>query len=173
MLKIGVLSDTHGYVPPQLYNFFKNCDEIWHAGDWGDIETYEKMKSFKPLKTVWGNIDNKELRIEMPEYLLFSVEDLSVLMIHIGGYPGKYSHRCLELIKANRPDVMVCGHSHILKVMRDKSFGLMHFNPGACGLKGFHSKCTALRFDVEGKTLKNLEVWEMPKNTENNRENAG
>lgn len=163
MLKIGILSDTHGYVPPQLYDFFKNCDELWHAGDWGDIETYEKLKSFKPLRTVWGNIDNKDLRLEMPEHLLFRAEDLNVLMIHIGGYPGKYSHRCLDLIKSNRPDIMVCGHSHILKVMRDKTYGLMHFNPGACGMKGFHAKCTALRFEVEGKNLKNLEVWEMPR----------
>lgn len=163
MLKIGILSDTHGYVPPQLYDFFKNCDELWHAGDWGDVETYEKLRSFKPLRTVWGNIDNKDIRLEMPEHLLFRAEDLNVLIIHIGGYPGKYSHRCLDLIKSNRPDIMVCGHSHILKVMRDKTYGLMHFNPGACGMKGFHAKCTALRFEVEGKNLKNLEVWEMPR----------
>jgi len=163
MLKIGILSDTHGYVPPQLYDFFKNCDELWHAGDWGDVETYEKLRLFKPLRTVWGNIDNKDIRLEMPEHLLFRAEDLNVLIIHIGGYPGKYSHRCLDLIKSNRPDIMVCGHSHILKVMRDKTYGLMHFNPGACGMKGFHAKCTALRFEVEGKNLKNLEVWEMPR----------
>jgi putative phosphoesterase len=163
MLKIGILSDTHGYVPPQLYDFFKNCDELWHAGDWGDVETYEKLRSFKPLRTVWGNIDNKDIRLEMPEHLLFRAEDLNVLIIHIGGYPGKYSHRCLDLIKSNRPDIMVCGHSHILKVMRDKTYGLMHFNPGACGMKGFHAKFTALRFEVEGKNLKNLEVWEMPR----------
>ncbi len=165
MLKIGILSDTHGFVPPQLYNFFKNCDEIWHAGDWGDINTFNQLKAFKPLKTVWGNIDGKELRIEMPEHIIFKAEDLTVLMIHIGGYPGKYSHKCNELIKSNRPDVMVCGHSHILKVMRDKTYGLMHFNPGAAGQKGFHTVSTALRFEVNGKNMSKLEVWEMPRKT--------
>ncbi|MBP9186557.1 MAG: metallophosphoesterase family protein [Bacteroidia bacterium] len=165
MLRIGILSDTHGDIPPQLYNFFKNCDEIWHAGDWGDIDTFNKLKAFKPLKTVWGNIDGKELRIEMPEHIIFKAEELKVLMIHIGGYPGKYSHKCSELIKANRPDVMVCGHSHILKVMRDKTYGLMHFNPGAAGQKGFHAVSTALRFEVNGKNMSKLEVWELPRKT--------
>ena len=163
MIKIGVLSDTHGDFPAQLYRFFENCDQIWHAGDWGNIETYNTLKQFKPLQSVWGNIDGQELRIEMPEHAIFTVEQLKVLLIHIGGYPGKYSKKCLRLIHTHRPDIMVCGHSHILKVIRDKEFGLMHFNPGAAGLKGFHSKCTALRFTIEGKTCKNLEVWEMPK----------
>jgi hypothetical protein len=101
--------------------------------------------------------------MEMPEYTIFNVEELSVLIMHIGGYPGKYTNRCSELIKANRPDIMVCGHSHILKVMRDKKYGLMHFNPGACGKKGFHSLCTAIRLEIDGKIMRNLEVWEMPK----------
>ena len=163
MLKIGILSDTHGFVPPQLYGFFDKCDEIWHAGDWGDLETFKKLTEFKPLITVWGNIDGKELRTEMPEVQVFTREGLKILMIHIGGYPGKYSFRCSELIKLHRPDVMVCGHSHILKVMRDKTFGLMHFNPGAAGNKGFHSLCTAIRFDIDGDKMLNLEVWELPK----------
>ncbi|MES2689830.1 MAG: metallophosphoesterase family protein, partial [Bacteroidota bacterium] len=121
------------------------------------------INSFKPLKTVWGNIDGKELRTEMPEWVVFEAEQLKVLMIHIGGYPGKYSSRCLELIKQNRPDIVVCGHSHILKIMRDKTYGLMHFNPGAAGFKGFHSLSTALRFVIDGKQMKDMEVWEMPK----------
>jgi uncharacterized protein len=165
MKRIGILSDTHGYVPAQLYDFFKDCDELWHAGDWGDLKTYEAVKAFKPLKTVWGNIDGKELRMEMPETLLFEEEGVKVLMMHIGGYPGKYSHQCHELIKKNRPDLMVCGHSHILKVMRDRSYGLMHINPGACGFKGFHSICTAVRVTLQDKGLQNLEVWEMPRNS--------
>lgn len=163
MKRIGILSDTHGYMPPQLYDFFKDCDELWHAGDWGDIQTFDAVSTFKPLKTVWGNIDGKELRSEIPETLLFEAEQLKVLMIHIGGYPGKYSARCLELIKQNRPDILVCGHSHILKIMRDKTYGLMHFNPGAAGFKGFHSLSTALRFVVDGRQMKEMEVWEMPK----------
>lgn len=163
MKRIGILSDTHGYMPPQLYDFFKDCDELWHAGDWGDLQTFDAINSFKPLKTVWGNIDGKELRTEMPESVVFEAEQLKVLMIHIGGYPGKYSARCLELIKQNRPDIVVCGHSHILKIMRDKTYGLMHFNPGAAGFKGFHSLSTALRFVIDGKQMKDMEVWEMPK----------
>jgi uncharacterized protein len=165
MKQIGILSDTHGFVPPQLYQFFEQCDELWHAGDWGDIETYEKLRDFKPLKTVWGNIDGKELRIEMPEVLLFETEKLKVLMLHIGGYPGKYSLKCHDLIKKHRPDIIVCGHSHILKVMRDKTYGLMHFNPGAAGVKGFHAKSTALRLTINGSRMSNLEVWEMPRKT--------
>ncbi len=163
MKRIGIISDTHGHIPSQVYRFFENCDEVWHAGDWGDLETFQQLRAFKPLKTVWGNIDGKELRLEMPEYDVFKVESMKVLMIHIGGYPGKYSHKCQELIKTHRPDIMVCGHSHILKVMRDKTYGLMHFNPGAAGLKGFHSKCTALRLEIVDNKCQNLEVWEMPK----------
>lgn len=163
MVKIGILSDTHGFIPSQVYRFLENCDEIWHAGDWGDLKTYDELKAFKPLRAVWGNIDGKDLRVEMPEYLVFEVENLKVLMIHIGGYPGKYSNKCLELIKTHRPDIMVCGHSHILKVMRDNTYGLMHFNPGAAGNKGFHAKCTALRFEIAAGKCQNLEVWEMPK----------
>lgn len=163
MKRIGILSDTHGYIPPQLYEFFKDCDELWHAGDWGDLKTLDAIRNFKPLKTVWGNIDDKAIRLEMPEYTLFDCENLKVLMIHIGGYPGKYSSKCLELIKLNCPDVMVCGHSHILKVMRDKTYGLMHINPGACGYKGFHSISTAIRFVVDGNQMKDMEVWEIPK----------
>jgi putative phosphoesterase len=161
MLKVGILSDTHGFVPPQLYRFFDECDEIWHAGDWGDPEIFFQMQQFKPLKTVWGNIDGSVIRHEMPEVLCFKAEELKVLMLHIGGYPGKYSPKCLQLIKEQKPDIMVCGHSHILKVMRDKQFNLMHFNPGAAGYKGFHTQCTALRLHIDQSKLSNLEVWEM------------
>lgn len=165
MLKVGILSDTHGFVPSQLYRFFDECDEIWHAGDWGNPEIFFEMQRFKPLKTVWGNIDGTVLRHEMPEILHFKVEGLKVLLLHIGGYPGNYSPQGLRLIKEHTPDVMVCGHSHILKVMRDKQFNLMHFNPGAAGYKGFHTKCTALRLNINEDKLSNLEVWEMPKSS--------
>ena len=163
MRKIGLLSDTHGYLPSQLMEFFKDCDEIWHAGDWGDWSTYQTLKEFKPLVTVWGNIDAKELRVEMPEYIIFEREKVKVLLIHIGGYPGKYSAKCHELIKSHRPDVMVCGHSHILKVVSDKTYGLLHLNPGAAGYKGFHTLATAIRFEINEEKLARLEVWEIPK----------
>ncbi len=164
MIKVGILSDTHGYLNPALFSFFESCDEIWHAGDWGDIETYRKLKAFKPLKTVWGNIDGRELRIEMPEIQVFDVEDLTVCMLHIGGYPAKYSPQFRKVLQTRKVDIMVCGHSHILKVMRDEKNGLMHFNPGAAGVKGFHQVCTALRLKIDGKRMFDLEVWELPRN---------
>ncbi len=164
MKKVGILSDTHGYFNPVLFEFFKDCDEIWHAGDWGDIETFNKLKAFKPLKTVWGNIDGRELRVEMPEINRFEVEGLSVCILHIGGYPDKYSPQFKKEIAKAKPDIMVCGHSHILKVMKDKKLDIMHFNPGAAGIKGFHQVCTALRLKIEGKRMYDLEVWEVPRN---------
>jgi putative phosphoesterase len=164
MKKVGILSDTHGFFNPLLFDFFKDCDELWHAGDWGDIQTFEKLKAFKPLKTVWGNIDGRELRAEMPEINNFRIEGLSVCMLHIGGYPGHYSPQCKKEITRAKPDIMVCGHSHILKVMKDKNLNLMHFNPGAAGIKGFHHQCTALRLKIEGKRMFDLEVWEVTRN---------
>lgn len=163
MKRIGILSDTHGYVPPQLYHFFNKCDELWHAGDWGDLKTFEEMKQFKPLRSVWGNIDGHDLRMEMPEVLMFTIEKLNVLMLHIGGYPGKYAPQCRKLIAEHQPDVMICGHSHILKVMRDPVHNLMHINPGAAGIKGFHSRCTAVRLMIDGDRMHELEVWDMPR----------
>lgn len=164
MKKVGILSDTHGYLNPSLFDFFETCDEIWHAGDWGNIETYDALKKYKPLKTVWGNIDGRELRAEMPEMLQFKIEDLSVCLLHIGGYPDRYSPLFKQSLTKNKPDIMVCGHSHILKVMKDKKLDMMHFNPGAAGIKGFHQVCTALRLKIEGKRMFDLEVWEMPRN---------
>jgi putative phosphoesterase len=164
MKKVGILSDTHGFFNPVLFDFFKDCDEIWHGGDWGDLETYDQLKAFKPLKTVWGNIDGKELRIEMPEINHFSVEELTVSIIHIGGYPGKYSKACKAELLKNKPDILVCGHSHILKVMKDNVLNTMLFNPGAAGIKGFHHVCTAIRLKIEGKRMFDLEVWEVPRN---------
>lgn len=163
MRKIGVLSDTHGDLPEPLLNFLQSCDEIWHAGDWGSMDLVSKLRDFRPLRAVWGNIDAPAIRHEMDEYMVFDVEGVKVLMIHIGGYPGRYSYRCEALIKTHRPDVMVCGHSHILKVMRDNNYGLLHINPGAAGFKGFHSRCTAVRFTINEGRMSEMEVWEMPK----------
>lgn len=162
--KIGILSDTHGYINPALFTFFENCDELWHAGDWGDIQTVETLQKFKPTKSVYGNIDGHEIRKEYPEVNLFTVEELKVCLIHIGGYPGKYSSVFGKILQSEKPDIMVCGHSHILKVMRDAKNQLMHFNPGACGNKGFHEICTAIRMKIEGKRMFDLEVWEHKRN---------
>ncbi len=164
MIKVGILSDTHGYINPQLLSFFKDCDELWHAGDWGDEETTEQLKKFKPVKGVYGNIDGRGVRAAFPEVLEFECEELTVCMLHIGGYPEKYSPMFKRILNMRKPDIMVCGHSHILKVMRDKKYNLMHFNPGAAGNKGFHQVCTALRMKVEGKRMFDLEVWEQKRN---------
>jgi putative phosphoesterase len=164
MIKVGILSDTHGYLPEGLFGFFEQCDEIWHAGDWGDLETFDRLSGFKKVRGVYGNIDGKELRAEMPEVNRFKVEGLNVCMLHIGGYPGKYTPQFRKELAAGVPDMMVCGHSHILKVMKDPATGLMHFNPGAAGIHGFHHVCTALRLKIEGKRMFDLEVWEVPRN---------
>ncbi len=164
MVQIGILSDTHGYFNPALFTFFEHCDELWHAGDWGDMETVKLIQQFKPLKGVWGNIDGREVRQEFPEVNKFKVENLSVTMIHIGGYPEKYSPQFRKILQQEKPDIMVCGHSHILKVMRDAKNNLMHFNPGAAGNKGFHQVCTALRLKIDGKRMYELEVWEHNRN---------
>lgn len=164
MTRIGILSDTHGYINPALFTFFEHCNELWHAGDWGDIQTVEILKKFKPVKSVYGNIDGHEIRTEFPEITIFKVEDLKVCIIHIGGYPGKYSQKFGNILQTEKPDIMVCGHSHILKVMSDKKNKLMHFNPGASGNKGFHEVCTALRLKIDGKKMFDLEVWEHKRN---------
>jgi uncharacterized protein len=164
MKKVGILSDTHGFLNPKLVEFFKDCDEIWHAGDWGDIETFDKLEKFKPLRTVWGNIDGRELRLVMPEVNRFKIEELSVCILHIGGYPEKYSPQFKKELILAKPDLMICGHSHVLKVMRDKRLDLMHMNPGAAGIKGFHGVCTALRLKIEGNRMFDLEVWEVARN---------
>ncbi|MFN7313987.1 MAG: metallophosphoesterase family protein [Bacteroidota bacterium] len=165
MKKIGLLSDSHGFIPPQLYDFFVDCDELWHAGDWGNVQTYDQLSAFKPIKGVWGNIDGQELRLSMKETLVFQIEEVKVLIHHIIGHPQKYNARAEELIRQHQPDLLVCGHSHILKVMRDEKHHLMYFNPGACGIKGFHQKSTALRFKIEGKRLFDLEVWEISRSS--------
>ncbi|GAB1449696.1 metallophosphoesterase family protein [Bacteroidota bacterium] len=160
MKRIGLLSDTHGLIPKALENFFSECDEIWHAGDWGSLELVEALEKFKPLRAVFGNIDGQEFRIRMPEVLEFEVEGLRVCMLHIGGYPGKYSPLFKKVVRNKQFDLMISGHSHILKVMRDPLLGMMHMNPGAAGKHGFHKVCTALRFEIDAGQLKNLEVWE-------------
>ena len=161
MKKIGLLSDTHSYLDETLLTHFKECDEIWHAGDIGQAKVADRLEAFKPFKAVYGNIDGAPLRRRYPENLRFDCEGLDVWITHIGGYPGRYNQRVRVEIKANPPGLFICGHSHILKVMPDKNLGLIHINPGACGKEGFHKMRTAIRFEVEEGRIRQLEVIEL------------
>jgi len=163
MKKIGVLSDTHGHWDDELEKFFADCDEIWHAGDIGRIETANAISSFKKLKAVYGNIDDMNVRKTFPKTLRFLCEQVDVLITHIGGYPGHYDAEVKEVIQKNAPNLFICGHSHILKVIYDKKNDLLHINPGAAGISGFHTIRTAVRFTVEGKEIKDLEILEIPR----------
>lgn len=161
MLKVGILSDTHCTLIPQLFHFFKDVDELWHAGDIGNIETADALANFKPLRAVHGNIDDYTVRRQYPEDLLFNVEDTKVFMTHIGGYPDHYMTEVKHILLMKKPDLFICGHSHILKVMYDKKLNLLHINPGAAGNSGFHKKITFIRMAIEGKTFKDMEIFEL------------
>jgi putative phosphoesterase len=163
MKKIGLLSDTHGFIDERLFTFFEKCDEIWHAGDIGNLQTAKRLETYKPLLAVYGNIDNHEIRVDYPGILRFMCEQTEVLITHIGGYPGHYEPQIREIIKTKPPKLFICGHSHILKVMYDKKFSLLHINPGAAGNSGFHKVKTAVRFEIDGSEIKNLEIWESPR----------
>ena len=163
MTKIGLLSDTHGWLNPKVYEFFKDCDEIWHAGDIGDYDITIELSAFKKLRAVFGNIDDWEIRADFPQFQIFKVEDMKVVMTHIGGYPNNYAPGIKQLLLEEKPDIFISGHSHILKVMRDSQLELLHLNPGAAGLKGFHKKVTMLRFQIDGKEASNLDIYEADK----------
>ena len=161
---IGVISDTHGVFSKEFRDFFEPVDQIWHAGDFGGgMELAEQIASFKPLLGVAGNCDNYNLRYVHPIYRVFECEGLKVLMTHIGGYPGRYDARAKELINKYCPDIFVCGHSHILKVVRDPLRDMLVLNPGAAGLQGFHVFRTALRFRIESGNIQSVEIFELPK----------
>lgn len=160
MKKILLLSDTHSYIDDAIIKYVKLADEVWHAGDIGDLNVTDTIKKLKPLRAVYGNIDNSEARAEFPEHNRFMCEDVDVWMTHIGGYPPRYNNRVREELKANPPNIFISGHSHILKVMPDKKLDLLHINPGAIGTHGFHKARTMVRFEIEGKQIKNLEVIE-------------
>ena len=160
MKKILLLSDTHSYIDDAILKHVKQADEVWHAGDIGDLKVTDSIKQLKSLKAVYGNIDGTEARAEFPLNLRFMCEEVSVLITHIGGYPPKYNGRIRDEINANPPDIFICGHSHILKVMPDKKLNLLHMNPGAIGKHGFHKKRTMLRFKIDGKQIKDLEIIE-------------
>lgn len=163
MKKIGLMSDTHGYVDPKIYTYFKEVDEIWHAGDFGSVEVIDELRKFKPLRGVYGNIDDYNIRKEFPEIERFKCEDVEILMVHIGGRPGKYSQSTLEQLKINPPKLFICGHSHILLVKMDLRNNMLCMNPGACGLKGFHSVKTLLRFSITNDRIHDLEAIEIGK----------
>ena len=163
MTRILLLSDTHGFIDDQILKYVKWADEVWHAGDIGKTEVSDTIKRLKPLRAVYGNIDDKDIRAEFPLNDQFTVEHINVFMTHIGGYPGRYSARVKEMLTENTPDLYICGHSHILKVMRDKKLNLLHMNPGAAGKHGLHQVRTMLRFTIDKKELKDLEVIELGK----------
>jgi len=160
MRKIGLLSDTHGYIEERIIKFFSECDEIWHAGDIGNIETADNISKVKPVKAVYGNIDGQDVRKVYPQIQSFKCEEVQVLMTHIGGYPGKYEKSMKEAISRLKPNLFISGHSHILKVIYDNKNELLHINPGASGKSGMHRLQTAVRFEIDGTEIKNLEIFE-------------
>ena len=164
MAFIGLISDTHGYFDDRLKDFLRPVDVIWHAGDFGGYGLPAKIASFKPLIGVYGNCDGQDIRREYPQFQFFEAEGLKVLMTHIGGSPGHYDLRAHALIDNYRPDIFVCGHSHILKVMQDRANNMMYINPGAAGIQGWHVFRTALRFKIENGELKDMEVYKLSRN---------
>jgi putative phosphoesterase len=160
-LRIGLLSDTHGFLDPAIFAYFADCDEVWHAGDFGPVSVMDEIKAFKPLRGVWGNIDGAEIRASVPKVLEWECEGMKIYMTHIAGYPGAWDKKVKAMLSSFHPDVVICGHSHILKVMRDQSLGLLHLNPGAAGHNGWHTMRTVLRFQIlEGK-IQDLEAIEL------------
>lgn len=160
MRKIGLLSDTHGWIDPQIVEFFKDCDEVWHCGDIGDYRVFEKLEADFNFSAVYGNIDDYYTRRQYPQTKIFMCEDVKVVMTHIGGYPGKYAPGISALLRKERPKLFLCGHSHIAKVMYDKSLECLCINPGAAGRYGFHVVRTAMRFVIDGSEIKDLEIAE-------------
>lgn len=161
MTKIGLLSDTHGFLDPKIFSYFKDVDEIWHAGDVGSISIIDELTAFKPTRGVFGNIDDHQLRLIWPEHLFFKCENKTILISHIGGKPYKYRQPSYDQIKKYNPDIFVCGHSHTLIVQFDKTINALWLNPGACGKHGFHKISTLLRFEIDGDSIQNMEVIEL------------
>lgn len=163
MLRIALLSDTHNYLDPKIYKYFDSCDQIWHAGDIGTIAVTDELSKLKPVIAVYGNIDGTDVRKVHPLNQIFMCENVKVFITHIGGYPNRYSAEALKEIQANKPQLFICGHSHILKVMYDDKYKLLHINPGAAGNHGFHNVKTMVRFTIDGDKIKDLEVIELGK----------
>ena len=161
MTKIGLLSDTHGYWDEKYLQYFKDCDEIWHVGDFGSVEVADKLAAFRTLRGVYGNIDGQDIRKRFPQINRFTVDGAEVLMKHIGGYPGNYDTSIRASLMVRPPKLFISGHSHILKVKYDKTLGMLHVNPGAAGISGFHKVRTLVRFVIDNGEFKDLEVVEL------------
>ncbi|HKL37707.1 MAG TPA: metallophosphoesterase family protein [Bacteroidales bacterium] len=164
MKKIGALSDTHGYLDEGLLKFLEGCDEIWHAGDIGNQAILQKLEEQASVRAVYGNIDGRDIRLQCPEIQSFECESMRILITHIGGKPGRYDQGIREQIRRIRPDVFMCGHSHILRVEYDRHPGMLYINPGAAGKTGFHKVRTAVRFELDEKDIRNMEVYEVDRN---------
>ncbi|MDQ2863204.1 MAG: metallophosphatase family protein [Bacteroidota bacterium] len=161
MTKIGLISDTHNFLDTSVFEHFKNCDEVWHAGDFGTIKIADELQKFKPLKGVYGNIDGYDVNSVYPEQLVFRCEDVKVMMRHIGGYPPRYNPDTKKELLIHRPQLFISGHSHILKIMYDDKLNCLHINPGAAGKHGWHQVSTLVRFAIDGKDMKDCEVIEL------------
>ena len=165
MTRIGILSDTHGFLEPRLFDFFVSCDTLFHAGDLGNMEVADQLSAFKPLVAVYGNIDGSDIRAAYPEVQRIKCEGVDILMTHIGGYPGRYDRKIYPVLKNYPPKLFIAGHSHILKVMYDKTLQFLHINPGAMGNSGIHRVRTAIRLVVDGGNMKDLEIFEIDRKT--------
>lgn len=161
MLRIGLISDTHHFLDDNVFKHFEKCDEIWHAGDFGTIEVANKLAAFKPLRGVYGNIDGQDVRSVYPEKLRWQSEGINVFMTHIGGYPPKYNPTVKKILQADPPQLFICGHSHILKVIYDDKLSCLHINPGAAGRQGWHTVRTLVRLTIDGNNMKDCEVIEL------------
>jgi putative phosphoesterase len=163
MKQVGIISDTHGFLDKSVFHHFKDCDEVWHAGDFGSQVIAEELKSFKPTKGVFGNIDDQSIRSLYPEQLVFTCEEVKVMMRHIGGAPPRYNPATKKELLEQQPGLFICGHSHILKIMYDEKIGCLHINPGAAGNQGWHKVRTIVRLVIDGKEMKDCEVIELGK----------
>lgn len=163
MTRIGLLSDTHGYLDKRVFEYFKDVDEIWHAGDIGSAEVLQALREFKPTRAVYGNMDSGDVRYSLSEFYRFRIEDVNVLMTHIGGYPGRYNPWLLPMFAKEKLNLFVCGHSHILKVQYDSTYGFLTMNPGAAGKQGWQTVQTLLRFTIDKEKIMDLEVIELAK----------
>jgi uncharacterized protein len=162
-MRIGLLSDTHGFFDEALAAHFEQCDEIWHAGDFGSLVVLDRLAAIKPVRAVFGNIDDAGIRSRLAEDLEWSSDGVRVYMTHIGGRPGRYDPRARRELQQRRPDLFICGHSHIAAVLRDEKLGLLYINPGAAGHSGWHVTRTAMRFEITGRRVANLELLELGK----------
>lgn len=163
MTQIGIISDTHSYLDPAVFKHFECCDAIWHAGDFGSMDVVKQLEDFKPLTGVWGNIDNAQIRQHFPEKTRWKCEEVEIMMVHIGGYPGKYAPMIKHEIQAQPPQLFISGHSHILKVIFDEKLQCLHINPGAAGNEGWHKTRTLIRLKIDGRSMFDCEVIELGK----------